>query len=111
MGVGIEGPVCTACHVGMVWFNSIQTPNMNDMLTHSFACPKCGATKVIPARQEHKDSIATDPAHWHLRADEARKMADGYDPDTKKRLFKLADEYDKLAERVLKRQRDLEQPP
>jgi hypothetical protein len=46
-----------------------------------------------------------------LRADETRKKADGYDPDTKKRLFKLADEYDKLAEWVLNRQRDLLKPP
>jgi hypothetical protein len=42
-----------------------------------------------------------------LRADETRKKADGNDPATKKRLFKLADEYDKIAEWVLNRQRDL----
>jgi hypothetical protein len=84
---------------------------MNDTLTHSFACPKCGTIKDISARQKHEGSIAPDPAHWHLRADETRKKADGYDPDTKKRLFKLADEYDKLAEWVLNRQRDLLKPP
>jgi DNA-directed RNA polymerase subunit M/transcription elongation factor TFIIS len=91
----------------MEWFNSVPTSGTTDTLTHSFACPKCGATKDISARQEHRGSIATDPAHWHSRAAETRKKADGYDPDTKKRLFKLADEYDKLAEWVLNRQRDL----
>jgi len=87
----------------MEWFNSFLTPNTNT-LTHSFACPVCGATKNIYAKQDCKISPANDPAYGRMRAEEIRKAAkDTGDPDTTWKLVRLADEYDKLAERALLR--------
>ena len=104
MGVSVAGPICTVCRVDMEWFNSVPTPGTTDTLTHSFRCPKCHASKDISAKQGRQVSLTDDAAHWRLRADEMRKMANATDAETKERLLKLANEYDKLAEKVLKHQ-------
>ena len=45
-----------------------------------------------------------DPAHWRDRAQEMRKMAaDITDQNTKQSMLKIAQEYDRLAERAAQR--------
>jgi hypothetical protein len=45
-----------------------------------------------------------NPAHWHLRAQEARLLAGQLDdPVAKAATLKIADEYDRLAVRAAKR--------
>jgi hypothetical protein len=42
-----------------------------------------------------------DPDYWHERAAETRAKADSsYDPKTVLRLLKVAEEYDRMAERA-----------
>jgi hypothetical protein len=44
-----------------------------------------------------------NPAHWHLRAEEARLLAAALeDPEAKAATLKIADEYDRLAVRAAK---------
>jgi hypothetical protein len=48
-----------------------------------------------------------DPKHWRDRAEEARTVADGLThPDSKRRLLRIADDYDVLAKHAEKRLRD-----
>ena len=45
--------------------------------------------------------LLTDPAHWHLRALEARRLAQQLtDPEARAAKFKMADKYDRLAARA-----------
>lgn len=45
-----------------------------------------------------------NPAHWHLRAQEARLLAAQLeDPEAKAAVLKVADDYDRLAVRAAKR--------
>jgi hypothetical protein len=45
--------------------------------------------------------LLTNPAHWHLRAQEARLMAQQLDdPEAKAVKLKMADKYDRLAARA-----------
>lgn len=49
-------------------------------------------------------SISYDPAHWQERAEEMRAAAkEMTDAEAKETLLKIATDYDRLAERALKR--------
>ena len=48
--------------------------------------------------------IIYDPAHWRSRVAEARTIADGLnDPEAKRSMLKIAEEYERLAERAIQR--------
>jgi hypothetical protein len=52
-------------------------------------------------------ALLNSPEHWHLRAEEARSLASQLDdPDAKATMIRMADEYEKLAARALRRLRD-----
>ena len=45
--------------------------------------------------------LLTDPMHWHLRAEEARRLADGIkDPEARAAKYEMADKYERLAIRA-----------
>jgi hypothetical protein len=51
--------------------------------------------------------LLNNPAHWHLRAQEARLLAAQLeDPVAREATLKIADEYDRLAVRAAKRMAD-----
>jgi hypothetical protein len=53
------------------------------------------------------DSLHHDAAHWRERAEEARTIAEGMrNPATKGVMLKLAEDYDRLAERAAIRAND-----
>jgi hypothetical protein len=48
--------------------------------------------------------LLNNPAHWHLRAQEARLLASRLeDPEAKAAIIKIAEEYERLAVRAAKR--------
>ena len=50
-----------------------------------------------------------DPKHWRERAEEARAIADQLtDPDSKRRMLRVAKDYEELARRAEKRLLDRE---
>jgi hypothetical protein len=52
-------------------------------------------------------ALLNNPAHWQLRADETRLLADHLiDPEARATILKMADEYDRLAVRALARMQD-----
>jgi hypothetical protein len=54
-----------------------------------------------------RNSILNDAAHWRERADEARALADQMsDPDARASMLRVAQEYEKIAERALARVRE-----
>jgi hypothetical protein len=45
--------------------------------------------------------LLTDPMHWHLRAEEARRLGDKIeDPKSKVAMYEMADKYERLAARA-----------
>ena len=51
-----------------------------------------------------------DPEHWQRRAKEARSIADSLnDPDSKRSMLQIAEEYERLATRA--KERSANQPP
>jgi hypothetical protein len=51
--------------------------------------------------------LLNNPAHWHLRAQEARLLASHLeDPVAKAATFRIAEEYDRLATRAAKCEQD-----
>ena len=51
-----------------------------------------------------------DSKHWRERAEEARTVADELtDADSKRKMLRLADDYEELAKRAEKRLRDKQQ--
>ena len=51
--------------------------------------------------------LLNNPAHWHLRAQEAQLLASHLeDPVAKEATLKIAKEYERLAERALRREQD-----
>jgi predicted Rossmann-fold nucleotide-binding protein len=64
-------------------------------------------------QQQQPKIPINDPKHWRKRAGEARLLADELtDPDAKRRMLRMADDYEELArraERRLKRQQQQQQ--
>ena len=45
--------------------------------------------------------LLTDPLHWHLRAEEARRLAEKTeDPEAKAAKYEMAEKYERLATRA-----------
>ena len=52
-------------------------------------------------------SKVSDPQHWRLRAEEARTLADELiDPEAKRKMLKIAEDYEKLPIRATQRLRN-----
>jgi hypothetical protein len=48
--------------------------------------------------------IHDDPEHWHVRAAEARALAEKMsDPEGRKAMMEIAEKYDRVAARALER--------
>ena len=59
-----------------------------------------------PAGAPLSMSKVSDPQHWHRRAEEAGTLADQLtDPEAKRKMLKIAEDYEKLTIRAVQRLR------
>ena len=50
------------------------------------------------------DSVLDNPKHWRERAEEARSIAEQLsDPDAKRMMLRIADDYERLAQHAERR--------
>ncbi len=69
-----------------------------------------------PGRQPLEGDVVpshfiNDPAHWRQRAKEARALADQMDdPQSKQAMMRIAEDYERLAERAARRATGSPQP-
>jgi hypothetical protein len=55
-------------------------------------------------------SLLDDPEHWRSRAEEARTIAEQLsDPESKRTMLRIADDYERLAEHAKQRARSQSQ--
>jgi len=80
------------------------TARMGDVRAHAVPATERGQG----GRRMPDSSHINDPAHWHRRAEEMRKLADlASDEVSKQMMLAIAKDYDRLAERAQQRQSGL----
>ena len=61
---------------------------------------------VPPEESPVTSHRVNDPGHWRARAEEMRTLADGMtDEDARTTMLRIADDYDRLAQRAERRSR------
>jgi hypothetical protein len=75
---------------------------------HGLLLLDCGRPELVGWAMP---TLLNDPAHWQLRADETRLLAEHLiDHEAKATTLKIADEYDRLALRALERMQEENAP-